>query len=319
MNRTITALLCLAAVCTSGGVLLWALATPGIWVLLSMAAACGLILAAFSAQRRQHLTDKQTYEADLQAAQLELHQALAAQREQNHKEIERFRSDLAHGLRIPIAIVQGYAELLVEDKVPDPAMQKDYLNKIVQRSQYMSTLLVKQFSVIDLVDSSAVNFGVIDLIQLIQQIADDMQNIARNQDVHIQVVSMRQSLLVEADAHLLNRIFFNLLENAIKYMGRGGVVTVRATELDCTVAITVKDDGMGLPAEETAHIFEQDYRGSNRTGSSGNGHGLYLVHHIVQLHGGTVTAESDTGRGMAIHITLPLRQSAARQAVYTLC
>lgn len=319
MKQCKVLLLSLAAACAAGGGLLWVLLRPSIWTVVLLLAASGLVFAVLVLQRKQQLLQQQTFQQQLEAEREARVQALTAQREQNHKEIERFRSDLAHGLRIPIAIVQGYAELLAEEKVSDPLAQKDYLDKIVQRSQYMSTLLAKQFSVIELVDSSAVNFATVDLIQLIHQIADDMQSIARNQDVQIQVVSMHQSLLLEADAHLLNRIFFNLLENAIKYMGRGGVVTIRAAEQDGCVSITVKDDGLGLPAEETARIFEQDYRGSNRTDNLGSGHGLFLVRHIVLLHGGEVTAESATGRGMAIHITLPLHQPAAPPKVYTLC
>lgn len=123
----------------------------------------------------------------------------------------------------------------------------------------------------------------------------------------IQVLSQEERLPVEMDAFLLNRTLFNLLENALKYMGRPGVVTIRVLEEDGeTVSIVVQDDGMGLSPEETARVFERNYQGSN--GGRGEGHGLFLVKRAVEAHGGTVSAQSSPGRGMRVALKLPRRQ-----------
>ena len=109
---------------------------------------------------------------------------------------------------------------------------------------------------------------------------------------------------MRADTYLLSRVLFNLLENALKYMGRPGAITIRVLKLESNASILVQDDGLGLPAEETAHIFEPNYQGSNHVG--GQGYGLYLVRRAIEGHGGTVSAQSAPGRGMGISITLPL-------------
>ena len=109
---------------------------------------------------------------------------------------------------------------------------------------------------------------------------------------------------MRADAYLLNRVLFNLLENALKYMGRPGVITIRIRRQGDSVSLLVQDDGMGLPSEETAHIFEPNYQGSNHVG--GQGYGLYLVRRAIEGHGGTVSAQSAPGRGLGISMTLPL-------------
>lgn len=230
-------------------------------------------------------------------------EALEQLRLSSHKELERFRSDLAHGLRMPIAIVQGYAELLQGDLISDPAVQKEYLGKIMQRTRYMSEALSRQFSAQDVMEGAALNYQRIDLIKLVRQAVDDMQTAAARQGVVIQIVSAQDNIEIEADVYQLNRVFFNLIENAIKYMGRDGVITIRITQQGEQVSIMVKDDGLGLPSEEVEKIFDLEYQGSNHSG--GSGHGLYLVRDAVVAHGGAISAESAPGRGMGIFITLP--------------
>lgn len=80
----------------------------------------------------------------------------------------------------------------------------------------------------------------------------------------------------------------------------------RIAEEHKTAHITIKDDGMGLANEETSHIFELNYQGSNKIEGRGYGHGLYLAQRAAQAHGGSITAASAPGMGMAIKISLPL-------------
>lgn len=281
-----------------------------------------LLLGAVLLLAAIHLGRKATrlMEADLEETLAHLDRRSALQSEtvtriqqDTRKEMDRFRSDLAHGLRMPIAIVQGYAELLHGDLVANPAVQKEYLRKILQRTRYMSEVLSKQFSSMDAGDDRTPSFRPIDLLALVNQVVDDMKNAASDHGVVIQVVSPEAQVPMDADACQLNRVFFNLLENSIKYMGRDGIVTIRVTCQEDTVSIMVKDDGLGLPSEETEKIFEMEYQGSNHTNGSGSGHGLYWVRSTVEAHGGTVSAESTPGRGMGIFITLPLHSAAAER------
>lgn len=228
-------------------------------------------------------------------------------RSAGREKLETFRSTLAHSLRMPIAIVQGYAELLSGDMVEDPETRLAYLNKIIQRNQDMSDIISRQLSAAS-DEAIALTCSELDLLELVRQAASDMQTAAQEQQVSIQVVSRLEHLPVEMDALLLNRTLFNLLENALKYMGRPGAVTIRVLERDeDTVSILVQDDGLGLSPEEVERVFELNYQGSN--GGRGQGHGLFLVKRAVEAHGGTVSAQSSPGRGMRVELTLPRRQT----------
>lgn len=231
-------------------------------------------------------------------------------REAGRGKLETFRSTLAHSLRMPIAIIQGYAELLIGSVVEDPETQLAYLEKIAQRSRDMSDIVSRQLSAAP-EDQLAISCTEIDLLGLVRQAAADMQAAAKEQQVSIRVLSQAEYLPVEMDAFLLNRILFNLLENALKYMGRPGAVTIRVLEKGGTVSILVQDDGMGLPPEEAARVFEMNYQGSN--GGKGQGHGLYLVKRAVEAHGGTVSAQGGPGQGMRVTLTLPSRQPPAKR------
>ena len=272
--------------------------------LVCTVAAAGL-LAALWYTRRSHLAaQEQCRREELAALEQEHAKALEEMRSQNLTEMDAFRSSLSHSLRMPVAIIQGYAELLSSGVIADPNVATEYLEKIIQRSQYMTEAISRQFSESDTVDSSKLIFSDLDLIALVRQAAADMQTAAQDQGVKIQVISSEERLPIRADTYLLNRVLFNLLENALKYMGRPGVITIRVLRQEANASILVQDDGLGLPSGEIDRIFDPHYQGSNHIG--GQGYGLYLVRRAIEGHGGTVSAQSAPGRGMGISMTLPL-------------
>lgn len=302
-------LLSVAAFACSGGrwLLLGISGLPGLALELAGAALAAALL--WKRERRARETQRRLME---EMKSLERRHAEEIQRLRNtgREELETFRSTLAHSLRMPIAIIQGYAELLSGSVVEDPETRLAYLDKITQRSRDMSDIVSRQLSDAPW-DQLTLSCTEIDLLELVRQAASDMQTAAQEQQVSIQVLSHEERLPVEMDAFLLNRMLFNLLENALKYMGRPGVVTIRVLEEDGeTVSIVVQDDGVGLPSEETARVFEKNYQGSN--GGSGQGHGLYLVKRAAEAHGGTAAAQSSPGRGMRVALTLPRRRPPAK-------
>jgi len=277
---------------------------------ISLVGAALVAVLLTTVQRRQ--TAEQEEQDTAMALQEKAHKRELEQvRSACRQEMEAFRSSLSHSLRMPVAIIQGYAELLAGGMVTNPQVQKEYLEKIVQRSQYMSDVMSRHFSAEEAIDSGNLSYGKLDLLELVRQVAADIQAAAREQNVAVQVVSPEEALPMTADAYLLNRAMFNLLENSLKYMGRPGVVTIRVLRNGEQVSILVQDDGLGLSAEETEHIFERQFQGSNRT--DGGGYGLYLVKQTVEAHGGTISAQSAPGRGMGITAVIPLQP--AREGV----
>ncbi|NLV86977.1 MAG: HAMP domain-containing histidine kinase [Clostridiales bacterium] len=232
---------------------------------------------------------------------------LAAMSKSNHEALEEFRSLMSHQLRMPLSIVQGYAGLLEKDIITNEEMKKEYLGKIVDRTQYISEILTKRLASCRASDEIALEFSRFDIIALLRQIGEDMQTVAKNHGINIQTISTLDSLYIEGDFYQISKVIFNILENSLKYMGREGHVTIMAEASGTFVNITIKDDGLGLGEEQTQYIFEMNFQGSNKT--IGHGHGLYLAKTAIESQGGTISAQSSQGMGMTIKISLPISQS----------
>lgn len=246
---------------------------------------------------------EKTCEEICEESRVDSRQAIRHAEEKNHQEMEQFRSTLSHSLRMPISIIQGYADLLADDMVEDPETQKEYLKKISARTQYMSDVIRRQRLASDGLSKGKLVFERVDMLELVDQVVRDMQTAAEEANVRLQVLCPVDTMPVTVDAYLINRVFYNLLENAMKYMRRPGVVTIRLARQGSTVTVHVQDDGVGMESEEVEHIFEKNYQGSNRI--SGQGYGLFLVKESVEAHGGSISARSAPGQGMGITIHLP--------------
>jgi two-component system phosphate regulon sensor histidine kinase PhoR len=109
--------------------------------------------------------------------------------------------------------------------------------------------------------------------------------------------------VINADGMLISRIIYNLLDNAIKYTGSGGTITIRLSESNTDILIQVKDTGIGIPENHLPYIFDAFYRGKRDL--KGSGLGLSIAKAIVEAHGGRIWAESTQGKGSAFSFTLP--------------
>ena len=267
----------------------------GLWGMRSREAA---LKRKLEAQRREQEARKREYDRELADA-----------RARAGREIETFRSAMSHSLRMPIAIIQGYAELLAGDVATDPEVRRDYLEKIVKRTQDMTAVLGRNAAHGKLKRSN-LSFAQIDLLGLVRQTAEDMRTAAGEREVRIQVISTEEKLFAQVDEYLISRVLFNLIENALKYMGRPGTASIRVQRKGENAVLSLQDDGFGLAEEEVEHIFELNYQGSNRTG--GQGYGLYMVKQVVQAHGGSVSARSKLGKGLGIYMVLPLTQGSEK-------
>ena len=134
-----------------------------------------------------------------------------------------------------------------------------------------------------------------------------LQPLAREKGIEMTASLRDQAATVDGDASRLTQVFYNLMDNAIKYTGRGGSVRVEMSRRDKKVIVKVIDTGIGIPKEDQLHIFDRFYRvdkaRSRETG--GTGLGLSIVKQIVLLHGGTVTVSSEEEKGSIFTVELP--------------
>ncbi|MBO6215931.1 MAG: GHKL domain-containing protein [Lachnospiraceae bacterium] len=144
---------------------------------------------------------------------------------------------------------------------------------------------------------------VLNIGEAAQKAAQDLEESARNAGISIRTVSTDATLMVKASPTMIDVLFKNIIDNAIKYMSKEGTLQITISRIEQELFIVMKDNGEGLSADQTEHIFELNYQGSNRI--SGNGLGLAQARAIVEYYGGMIYARSSVGAGMGIYIHLP--------------
>lgn len=282
-----------------------------VWLALVVPAALAVFLGLLADRRKRGIRRLERTLRDMeQAREREQTDAVRREKEQKAEQLkqeEQLRSAISHELRMPLSIIQGYTELLSRDDL-EREQRQEYLDKILQRTKFINDTLARHMLNSRERAMSSPDVQRLDLVALVQQLTADLSNVLGNKGISIQYVSTQEKLWVRADGDLLGKIFYNLAENAGKYMGREGLIVIRLSCVGDQAQVIFQDDGMGLAEEETGRIFDLSFQGSNR--KEGQGHGLYLVKRSIQAQGGDVSAFSRPGQGMTISFTLPLAEGA---------
>jgi len=232
------------------------------------------------------------------AAQLEL-------LESNRKEL---LANVSHELKGPLARVAGYLEA-IQDGVGGAEARAQHFG-IVRREVGRLTRLVN-----DLLDYSRLEVGKLklhpfacDLTPTLHRAAQVFVAPAEAAGVVLRVEMPPVVPIVEAEPERIEQVLANLLENALSFTPRGGTITVAAREVDGKLEVTVADTGPGMPAEELGRVFDRFYKmdPARTPGRRGFGLGLTIVRQLVELHGGTVLAESAPEEGSKFGFRLPL-------------
>ncbi|MCR5451317.1 MAG: hypothetical protein K6F00_01655 [Lachnospiraceae bacterium] len=143
----------------------------------------------------------------------------------------------------------------------------------------------------------------LDIIVSIKETVKEFKKEAKKAGVNINIVNSSDKLFVKADRMYVKTMFRDIIDNAIKYMGKSGTLQITVANMDGDIFVAMKDNGEGLAKDETEHVFELNFQGSNRI--SGNGLGLAQAKAIVDYYGGLIYAKSSLGNGMGIYIHLP--------------
>jgi two-component system, OmpR family, phosphate regulon sensor histidine kinase PhoR len=233
--------------------------------------------------------------------------------EEAHKSRREFVANVSHELRTPLTSIQGYIETLIEDPDAKPETAREFLGIVLKNATRMNRLTE------DLLALASVESPDYKLAMqparanvLLNDAIAALGGIVVDSGVKLQSTGA-PNLAVMADPDALNQVFGNLIENALKYAKEGGRIRVGARALENEVEFTVQDFGPGIASEHLERIFERFYRVDKARSreSGGTGLGLAIVKHIVQAHGGRIWAESELGKGVAFHFTLPLAPVAS--------
>jgi signal transduction histidine kinase/GAF domain-containing protein len=227
-----------------------------------------------------------------------------------------FVSTVSHELRTPMTSIKGYAELLLMGAAGMlNEAQNRYLQVIKKNSDRLHML------VDELLDISRIETGktqlkrqALDIPQVIQSVTNDhipgrLQSLEKEINV---VLTIAPAIpLADGDLEKVTRILTNLVDNALNYTPDNGQIEVGAQPVNEFIAITVSDNGIGIAADNLEHIFERFYRSEQQPvqAVSGTGLGLAIVKSLVEMHGGTISAESRLGEGSTFTFTLPQFES----------
>ncbi|HEY8174038.1 MAG TPA: ATP-binding protein [Dehalococcoidia bacterium] len=219
-----------------------------------------------------------------------------------------FISNVSHELRTPLAGIRAAAETLQEGALDDKPAAEEFLGHI-QRETDRMTQMVEELLELSRIESGAapLRFAQLDAATLVQDTARRFSQQAERAGLKITAEATESPLPVIGDAERLERAIGNLVANAIKFTPAGGSVTVLVSRAADDVTISVRDTGIGIEPEELDRVFERFFKADRGRGSSGTGLGLAIVKHIVQAHAGTVSVESQPGRGSTFTMRLPPR------------
>ena len=230
---------------------------------------------------------------------------------ENLQEAEKRRrnlvADVAHELRTPLSNIQGYLEA-VKDGLLQPNAAT--INIIHQQVLHL-VRLVEDLRVLALAESGSLrlDYQPVEPGELLEQTAEAFRARAGAKSVQLVLDLPEQLPTIEVDRTRVTQIVGNLLENAILHSPEGSVVTISARAPDpATLRLAVADQGKGIEPEELSQIFDRFYRvdPSRSRATGGSGLGLTIAKQLVEAHQGTITVESELGKGSCFYVELPL-------------
>ncbi len=200
------------------------------------------------------------------------------------------------------------AEVALRDG-SEPADQREALEQIVAELERTSQLVDNLLLIARAdADGAELRTAAMDLVDSVQEACAEAEVLARVKGMTFEVSLPRGSVRVNGDRQALRRLVLVLIDNAVKYTPSGGHVEVSVRQVDRVAAVTVKDNGLGIPETDLPHIFDRFYRVDKARSreQGGAGLGLAIAGWIVEAHGGTWRVDSTAGRGSAFTVELPI-------------
>lgn len=238
----------------------------------------------------------------------------AVQSMDDERKIEKSKDELitnvSHDLRTPLTSIIGYLGLIEDKQYRSEEDILKYTHTAYEKAKQMKNLVEDLFEYTKVQQHGApVNIMKIDLNQLLEQLTASFELEAQHRGIEITSHVEPDPLMLEADPEKLGRVFSNLVANAFKYGNGASYIKIDARQRGTEVVVKVSNDGTPIPAESIDHLFERFYRAeaSRSRATGGTGLGLAIVKSIVDLHHGTVKAESNEDETSFI-VTLPLKQ-----------
>ncbi len=222
-------------------------------------------------------------------------------------QIETLRNDfvanVSHEFKTPIAAIEGYATLIQNEQISLEKRQS-YVEKIISNSHRLSNLTSNVLTLSKLENQEIV--PELEKYRLDEQIRKNillLENKWAEKNIDFNLIL--PDTVFFGNENLLDEVWFNILDNAVKHSPEGGTIKASVTSSDAAVTVSVTDYGEGMDEDVQQHIFEKFYQGDDSHAGEGNGLGLALAKSIVDLCGGNINVNSAPGKGAEFTVTLP--------------
>ena len=216
-----------------------------------------------------------------------------------------FFANVSHELRTPITVLRAYTETLVDGVVKDQVKVSQYYDRMLSECKSMERLVGDLLLLSKMQNPDfAIEKEPVNLVQIFEDIIRSAGTIAEKKNITIKVIKDSSILLMEGDYDRLRQMFMVILDNAIKFSYENKTVHIYLSKKD-KIKVSIRDEGIGIDADDIAKIFEKFYKTNLRQNASGTGLGLAIAKQIAMKHGGNIEVSSTPGEGSTFLFTFP--------------
>ena len=226
-----------------------------------------------------------------------------AELEQSYRERAQMMIDIAHNLQTPMTVLKSQLERVEAGE--EGSDQIKILSKSIDKISEFIRRLLKYATLSD--RTKEVEKTSVDISQLLLDIESYFKVLTAEQDIELKTV-ITPGVKVFGNARQLEELVLNILSNAVKFIGRGKLITIELTSQGEKAVLKVVDTGRGIPKEDIDKLFSRFYRSKGTSDLAGSGLGLAICKRIVGLHDGDISIESELGRGTKVTINLPIQK-----------